>query len=577
MTFIVPGLLIMRQLNRLNQFQRLWQPSRGATQKVTIAQLAGRCFCSERHIRTLLRQAQQAGWLNWQPQSGRGKRGTLSFQVTPEQLRNEMMEHALAEDRQNSALALAQLAPVELRTLLHPFLGGQWQNNRPTLRIPYYRPFEPLSPGVLSGRAEQHLCGQIFSGVMRFEPPHREPVGDLAHHWQIAPDGLRWHFYIRSTLYWHNGDPVRIDQLAQRLGMLLALPALQKLFASVQRVEIAHGQCLTFILTRPDYWLPYRLASCCCLLAHPQQPQLGTGPFQLKIFGPELVRLENNERYHLNHPLIQAIEYWITPQLFEQDLGTSCRHPVQIAIGGPEEVHRLRMVSSSISLGFCYLAQRKSRRLTRMQMRKIVALIYRTSLLQTLPLDEDLITPSSELLPGWEIPRPPDDMDEAFPSRLTLVYHLPVELHTMAEQLRLALAKRGCELTVIFHNAKNWEACPHLVDADLLMGDRLIGEAPEYALEQWLRCDPLWSHILTTAQHAHISSTLDAVQALPDAASRNSALQNVFHQLMSDGTLTPLFNYQYKISAPPGVNGLALNALGWFDFTKAWLPTIRDA
>ena len=25
-----------------------------------------------------------------------------------------------------------------------------------------------------------------------------------------------------------------------------------------------------------------------------------------------------------------------------------------------------------------------------------------------------------------------------------------------------------------------------------MMGDRLIGEAPEYALEQWLRCDMLW-------------------------------------------------------------------------------------
>ncbi len=23
-----------------------------------------------------------------------------------------------------------------------------------------------------------------------------------------------------------------------------------------------------------------------------------------------------------------------------------------------------------------------------------------------------------------------------------------------------------------------------------MMGDRLIGEAPEYTLEQWLRCDP---------------------------------------------------------------------------------------
>ena len=74
----------MRQLNRLNQYHRLWQPSQGATQQVTISELAARCFCSERHVRTLLRQAQEAGWLSWRAQSGRGKRGELTFHVAPE-------------------------------------------------------------------------------------------------------------------------------------------------------------------------------------------------------------------------------------------------------------------------------------------------------------------------------------------------------------------------------------------------------------------------------------------------------------------------------------------------------------
>lgn len=44
------------------------------------------------------------------------------------------------------------------------------------------------------------------------------------------------------------------------------------------------------------------------------------------------------------------MEYWITPQLFDRDLGTSCRHPVQITIGDREELHNLRQVSNRISL-----------------------------------------------------------------------------------------------------------------------------------------------------------------------------------------------------------------------------------
>lgn len=152
----------MRLLNRLNQYQRLWQPSAGKPQTVTVSELTERCFCSERHVRTVLRQAQEAGWLEWQAQSGRGKRGQLRFLVTPESLRNAMMEQALETGKQQDVLELAQLAPGELRTLLQPFMGGQWQNDTPTLRIPYYRPLEPLQPGFCLTVPSSILPGRYF-------------------------------------------------------------------------------------------------------------------------------------------------------------------------------------------------------------------------------------------------------------------------------------------------------------------------------------------------------------------------------------------------------------------------------
>ncbi|HEB4090884.1 TPA: SgrR family transcriptional regulator [Enterobacter cloacae] len=565
----------MRQLNRLKQYQRLWQHSEGAPQQVTIAELASRCFCSERHVRTLLRQAQEAGWLNWHAQSGRGKRGELRFYVSPESLRNTMMEEALKHGQQHNALELAQLAPEELRELLHPFLGGQWQNDTPTLRIPYYRSLDALQPGFLPGRAEQHLAGQIFSGLTRFNGNSSEPTGDLAHHWEVTDGGLRWHFYIRSTLHWHNGDKIETAQLQRSLKALLMLPALRKLFQSVLDIEVTHPQCLTFTLHQPDYWLPHRLATYCSRLAHPDQPMTGSGPFRLSVFDSELVRLESHEQYHLSHPLIKAIEYWITPTLFDYGLGTSCRHPVQIAIGEPDELESLRLVSNSTSLGFCYLTLKQSDRMNELQARRLINIIHLSTLLHTLPLNEGLITPTEELLPGLPIPRWPDLTHVSLPAALTLVYHLPVELHTMANQLKQYLAQQGCELTVIFHDAKTWDGCPQLVDADMMMGDRLIGEAPEYTLEQWLRCDTLWPHLLSAPQVAHLQATLDAVQTQADEQARHAGLRAIFTRLMDNAVLTPLFNYQYQISAPPGVNGIRLNTRGWFDFTEAWLPAPR--
>jgi MarR-like DNA-binding transcriptional regulator SgrR of sgrS sRNA len=56
-----------------------------------------------------------------------------------------MMEEALKSGQQHNALELAQLA-LKICGAAAPFLGGQWQNDTPTLRIPYYRSLEPLQP-----------------------------------------------------------------------------------------------------------------------------------------------------------------------------------------------------------------------------------------------------------------------------------------------------------------------------------------------------------------------------------------------------------------------------------------------
>ena len=95
---------------------------------------------------------------------------------------------------------------------------------------------------------------------------------------------------------------------------------------------------------------------------------------------------------------------------------------------------------------------------------------------------------------------------------------------------------------------------------------------PEYALEQWLRCDALWPALFTDEQAHLVQQSLDEAQVQPDDVLRIAALKRLFTRLMHDAILTPLFNYQYQVSAPPGVNGIRLNARGWFDFSEAWLP-----
>lgn len=560
----------MRQLNRLNQYQRLWQASLGNTQLTSVAEIAVRCICSERHARTLLNQWQRLGWLDWEAQPGRGKRGELTFLHSPEQLRTALLQQQLDRGLSHQALELVQIAPEQLNQLLKPFMGGQWLDDRPTLRIPDYRQLDPLNPLDMPGRAEQHLAGQIFSGLTRFQDDRVVP--DLAHHWQCSKDGLSWFFFLRPQLFWHSGERVSSQQLMQRLQQIVASPLGARLLASVKSLSLPQTMCLRIDLHRPDHWLIWRLATVPCLLTHPEESSLGTGPWRLSHWSPELVRIENHERYHGPQPLMQMVEYWITPQLFDKTQGTSCRHPVQIAIGELHELSLLRPVSRRISLGFCYLALNKNAALSPAQAQKILALIRSKNVVAGLPLEEGLITPSQEMLPGWPVPEVNDSGPIGLPATLSLHYHLPVELHAMAEKLKDVLAEEGCALTLHFHPGKNWQGYTGLETADIIMGDRLIGEAPEFTLESWLRLDPLWPTLLGDGAYRSLLAGLDAIQCSRSEDERLRGLQQTFHQLMAMSVITPLFNYRYQVSAPPDVEGIALNAWGWFDFSRAWIP-----
>jgi hypothetical protein len=95
-------------------------------------------------------------------QSGRGKRGELTFHVTPESLRNEMMEEALK--------AGSSITRWSWRSLPRKICGAAASVSGRAVAKRHADAAHSLLPlagaasaGFLPGRAEQHLAGQVFS------------------------------------------------------------------------------------------------------------------------------------------------------------------------------------------------------------------------------------------------------------------------------------------------------------------------------------------------------------------------------------------------------------------------------
>ena len=565
----------MRLLQRLSQYQRLNQFAGDDPIQTTVAELAGVFCCSERHVRTLLAQLQALKWLEWHATAGRGKRARLHCVIPEQQLRANLMQQLLnAGDHQN-ALKLAERDPIHLNELLMPHLGGQWDSDLPTLRIPYYRTLEPIAPLALTGRAEQHLAHTIHAGLTRFETGNPHPQPDLAHHWQISADGLKWQFLLRSDLRWHNGQPITAEQLVQQLKQLCHHPRCGSFLSSIADISLPHALCIRFTLKCADYWLAHRLADLLCLLPHPDYPEIGAGPFRQISSSDMLIRLEQHSSYHLHRPYLHAIEYWITSNPEQASAAPSSQHPVKITIGQYEELDSVRPVQRT-SVGFCYIALNQKRgKLTVAQRRYLTTLIREENTLNHLPIENGLIARSSAMLSGWPLPDPtPEPI--LLPPKLTLLYHPPAELTALSDRLQERLAQAGCELEVRFYDGKRWESNEQFAEVDIILGDRLIGESPEVALENWLRIDVLWQAILNDKEQQQCRMVLDSVQQLADETNRHHALRDYYTHLMQQGIIMPLFNYQYQISAPPRVEGVTLTAYGWFDFCRAWVPAPTD-
>ena len=563
----------MRIVHRLKQYEKLFARLPGEACYINADTLATVFNCSERHVRTLIRHFREKGWVSWKPSPGRGNKSHLQCLLDPAEIKKEIIREMLDAGLSLAALRLAFPEEDKLTMLLAPHAGGRWAASKPVLRIPFYRALSTLQPLRITGRTEEHFCRNIHAGLTRFETGNASPRPDMAHHWSHARQGRQWDFMLHAGLYWHDGSAVTTEQILMQLQKLRTHPVSAFHFTSVTSITSPHALCIRFNLHSADFWLPYRLATLQCLLTHPDSADVGAGPFKTEFFNQRFIRLEKHRFYHLRHPYIEQIECWADPQ-GQNKMAETEGLVSHVLVGKPLPQLPVRPVEKQTSAGCCFMACNLKRRwLTREQAQWLKGYVHRSGIIARLPVEDDLITETSALLPGW-----PDFMnperESPLPARLTLLYRKQPELVLMAQRLAEELRLCGCELLI-----KEFDpgaGLARLEDADILLGDCLIGDAAEATLEMWLHRDPYWQAFLTPRDLACAEARLSDARAEPESELRNDIIRQLFSWLMQRAYLTPLFNYRYQLSSVSQVNNIRMTAYGWFDFCEAWVSPAAD-
>ncbi|MEZ3501245.1 HTH-type transcriptional regulator SgrR [Pantoea sp. KPR_PJ] len=545
------------------QFIRLWQSCQGESQQATLGELAERLHCSRRHMRNLLNTMQEAGWLTWQAEAGRGKRSQLTFCYTGLALQQQRAEDLLEQDRIDQLVQLVG-DKAEVRQMIRAHLGRSFRQGKHILRVLYYRPLVNLLPGSALRRSETHLARQIFNGLTRINEENGEVEADIAHHWQsLSP--LHWRFYLRPAIRFHHGRELEIADVIASLQRLQPQP----LFSHISAVDSPAAWTLDIHLKEPDSWLPWLLGSVSAMILPREWPQMrdfarqpiGTGPYRVVRNQQSQLKIEAFDDYFGFRALIDDVSIWVLPEISDELVFSGVR------LQGAEDDEKSEESRLEEGCYFLLFDQRSATGRDAATRRWLAQLFNPVALLNQADRGyQRYWYPAYGLLPRWHHRRDLTPVDKpAGLESLTLTwYSQHVEHEGIANALRPLLAQHNVRLLTRAVDYDTWHRGE--AESDIWLGSVNFTLPLEYALFAQLYEIPLLHHCLP------VDWEKDAARwrrkALP--------LAEWSKRLLDTDVLHPLFHHWLLLEGQRSMRGVRLNTLGWFDFKSAWFapPTL---
>jgi len=508
-------------------------------------------------MRNLLNAMQDAGWLIWQAEAGRGKRSTLSFNYTGLALQQQRAEDLLEQDRIEQLVQLVG-DKDQVRQMIAAHLGRSFRQGKHILRVLYYRPLPNLLPGSPLRRSETHLARQIFNALTRINEEKGEVEPDIAHHWQQTSP-LHWRFFLRPAIRFHHGRELEMEDIIASLERVRHQP----LFSHIEKLHSPAPWTLDIHLSQPDDWLPWLLGSVSVMILPREWPTMrhfarqpiGTGPYSVVRNQQTQLKIAAFDDYFGYRALIDDVSIWVLPEISDELVYAGVKLQGETADEKSEE--------SRLEEG-CYflLYDQRSERGRDAHFRRWVSYLFNPiALLNHAGVGyQRYWFPAYGLLPRWHHRR---DLTPAVkPEGLTQLtlswYSHHVEHEGIANALRPLLAQQGVELITRELSYEEWFEGEG--ESDIWLGSVNFTLPLDYALFAQLYELPLMQHCIPIDWRADAEQWRQ--KALP--------LAEWSKQLVDSDFIHPLFHHWLLLEGQRSMRGVRLNTLGWFDFKSAW-------
>ncbi|WP_072055473.1 SgrR family transcriptional regulator [Aliivibrio fischeri] len=562
------------------QFEKLYGHYHLSSDGVQIDDIADLLCCTRRNTRMVLKKMSEEKWIDWIPAVGRGKSSVLEFLSTPDTVYLSLARRNIEDGKLDVALDILDGNQDALLDLIHKVLGVSHEKGKQVVKLPYYRQLNLLKPSLAIRRSEQHLMQQIFNGLTQWNK-NGEVEGDIAHHWEMLSP-THWRFYLRPSIYFHDGKPLTFDDIKETFTHLKN----NYVFSHIEEIVSPNLNIIDFVLNKEDYYFDSKLAQFNAKLvpttSHDNQEQqrlpIGSGPYKVAENTDKKLILVANEQYFGYRPLIDSVEVWTLPEIA----------PIQLKLGlevyeGNEQSLDSYGETVDVDRGCSYLLFNRKNGIAKDQnwlsylLNTITPLLLLNEL-QNSNMNGIGLFNAYGLLPGFQhcLNRtiPPFEL----PERGSVV-HLGFENEhplypLLGKIIKQRLDKDGIILKIHQFDTLDLLDLDKAATIDIWLRGMSLGTQCPEALLSWLFA---FDEIERAMPENDFKIVSDMIEKWQSTSQCHFPVNDICRFLIDCGQINPLFHGWMGISEDTNnsIQNASCNGLGWFDFEKVWIkPTL---
>ncbi|MBD0381400.1 ABC transporter substrate-binding protein [Paenibacillus sedimenti] len=572
---------------------------------VTVEEIAGYLYCTERNVKILIRKMSDLGWIMWTPGRGRGHRSSIRFLASAEELILAEAKMYVEQGNLNSAMSLFQLEGLD-PGLTDRFLawlgdffgyrGTQEAGAIETLRLPMHNRILTLDPAEILFSRDLHFAKQTFDTLLRFDPARGSLEPSLAHNWASSENGQVWTFYLRKRVRFHHGRELTAADVAYTWNRLSTLGSADSpnrwLGETIADIQVVDRLTLQVKLEAPNYMFLHYVSSYPMAILpediyksrsinEVRKLPVGTGPFRVTRHDEGGITLEAFEDYFREGAHLDRIELLYVPEIVSNrnwqqwnfHMG-KLDHYKQPAPAHWRKKEVMTLGSNMLSFNL-----RKQGPQQNLHVRRAINIVLnRGGMIAELGLNGAI--PAEGFLPPdtpreWPCDNQPEQARELLTASgyggqpLKLLF-TPSHSHE-AKWIKERCAAIGIPLLLTECTHEEMSSADLLQESDVLLGGVVADDDEARCLIEMYKVGNMLIRVCATdEQRQTFNDAIARIVAEPDANVRLQQIRGMERLLTEEYHVLFLVHVKQQTVFSPHLKGIAVNTLGWFDFKHIW-------